>query len=288
MSENTIDRRKVTKGLAWSVPTVVTTVAAPMAAASPTPCDNARRTQEWTRAILTTPGLGWNEGTNELTFTAEDETYVDQESVNAILTITNTDGGVTVKRAEGTKVGAYEMSSATVSTVIADLSQISAITGSVEFSKTPGDNGNGLSSYDSVMLSFDDATCSVGDGTPSPETCDTRELWKMYIHEESALGVAAIDDNGVITIEKPENWTADWEPTLVVTYYGTDDTATVTVDSQTGLVTATPPASADPFDIKRIEYTKAEFNGNVVLSRQEDAQGAPLCDVGSDLGPSPV
>ncbi len=64
MSENTIDRRKVTKGLAWSVPTVVATVAAPMAAASPTLCDNARRIQEWTRALLTTPGLGWNEVTN--------------------------------------------------------------------------------------------------------------------------------------------------------------------------------------------------------------------------------
>lgn len=36
---DSIDRRKVTKGLAWSVPTVVATVAAPMAAASPTLCN---------------------------------------------------------------------------------------------------------------------------------------------------------------------------------------------------------------------------------------------------------
>ena len=288
MSENTIDRRKVAMGLAWAAPTIAATAAAPFAAASPKLCDNASRIQEWTRALLTTPGLAWNEGTKELTFTAEDGTYVDQEGINAILTITNTNSGVTVERAEGPEVNAGEMSSATVSTVITDLSQISAITATTEFSKTPGPDGNGLMSYNNVMLSFDDATCSVGEGTPSPETCDTKGLWKMYIHEESVFGVAAIDDNGVITIEKPENWVAEWKPTLVVTYYGTDATADVTVDPQTGLVTATPPASADPFDIKRIEYTKAEFNGNTVLSRLEDAQGVPQCDVGSDLGPMPV
>ena len=281
MSENTIDRRKVTKGLAWSVPTAVAVVAAPLAAASPTLCDNARRIQEWTRALLTTPGLGWNEGTNELTFTAEDGTYADQESINAILTITNTDGGVTVKRAEGTEVNdAGETSSATVSTVIADLSQISAITGSVEFSKTPDPDGNGLYSYDSVTLSFDDATCSVGGGTPSPETCNTRELWMNQI-PENGFHPTSIDDDGKITITKPQNWESPWPTNITVSYIGTQAKATIKLEDEK--VIATPPTGVDPFDIERIEsqapgsdysvYRETDGNGNYFCSLSTGSSG---------------
>lgn len=280
MSENTINRRKVAMGLAWSAPTIAAVAAAPFSAASPTLCDNSRRIQEWTRAILTTPGLGWNEGTNELTFTAEDETFNDQESVNAILTITNTNGGVTVQRAEGTAVSAGEMSSATVSTVIADLSQISAITGSVQFSKTPGTDSDGLLSYDSVMLSFDDATCSVGEGTPSPETCNTRDLWMNQI-PENGFHPTSIDADGKITITKPQNWESPWPTNITVSYIGTNATATITQEGDA--VIATPPAGVDPFDIERIEsqapgsdylvYRQTDGNGNYFCSLSTGASG---------------
>ena len=44
---DSIDRRKVTKGLAWSVPTVVAAAAAPFAAASPITCDREALWREW-------------------------------------------------------------------------------------------------------------------------------------------------------------------------------------------------------------------------------------------------
>lgn len=116
------------------------------------------------------------------------------------------------------------------------------------------------------------ATVAAPMAAASPTLCDLEDLWRNGRSEDSF--VTLIDAEGVITIEKPATWVAEWNPTVTVSYNDTDATATIKRDGD--VVTATPPAGVNPFDIKRIDYYPAPWTYRY-LTRSTDENGSLTC-----------
>lgn len=95
MSENTINRRKVTKGLAWSVPTAVAVVAAPMAAASPTLCDTR---DLWMNQIPLHSFYNTSIDADGVITITPPETWVDAWPPNITISYIGTDAKATLTR----------------------------------------------------------------------------------------------------------------------------------------------------------------------------------------------
>lgn len=110
----------------------------------------------------------------------------------------------------------------------------------------------------------------------SPSLCNTEDLWRNQI-PEYAFYDTTIDADGIITVTKPEGWASEWKPNVTVSYIGTGATATVTQNGD--VVTATPPAGVDPFNINVIEsQTPGSYRS---VFRQTNEAGEYLCSLDS-------
>ena len=275
MSENTINRRKVAQGLAWTAPTVVATVAAPFAAASPTLCNledlwRYRRPEnsfvtsiDADGKITVTKPADW-EGEWKPTVTVK---YLD----SGILATGELDGNkVTVTTPDG----------------VGDPFDIYLIEYAVEGAPTQTLSRK----YEADWEGRTTFLCEIEARTePGAPPCDTRELWMTQIGEQGFRNIS-IDAEGVITITKPVDWEGEWEPTVTVSYIGTDATATITQEN--GALIAKPPAGVDPFDIRMIESRSAApdpsdpsdpypSDSSSLVYREKDWKGAYVCSISS-------
>ena len=261
---DSIDRRKVTKGLAWSVPTVVAAAAAPMAAASPTICNL-------------------------------EDLWRYRRPANSFVTSIDADGVITV-----TKPANWEGEwnpTVSVSYLDSGMSAIGELEGDV-VTVTPPDGVGDPFDINQIVYSAEGAPtqtlargyeadwegrttflCEIESYTqPSaPSFCDTRDLWMTGI---GMLGShpTSIDEKGTITITKPEGWASPWPPNITVSYIGTDATATIEPDGDNKVI-ATPPAEVDPFDIERIESQSGDSSSSVY--REIDWKGDYVCSLNS-------
>lgn len=264
---DSIDRRKVTKGLAWSVPTVVATVAAPMAAASPTICDleNLWRYRRPANSFVTSIDA---EGVITVTKPADWE-----GEWNPTVSVSYLESGFSL-------LGELDGDVVTVTPPdeAGDPFDINMIQYSAE--GAPNQTLSRKSEMDSEgYMTF---LCEIESYTQptAPSFCDTRDLWMNQIPPYGNFHPTSVDAEGVITITKPENWTSPWPPNITVSYIGTNAKATIEPDGDK--VIATPPAGVDPFDIEAIE---SQVPGSTRrLFRETDWKGDYLCSLDTDGG----
>ena len=265
---DSIDRRKVTKGLAWSVPTVVAAAAAPMAAASPTLCnlEDLWRYRRPENSFVTSIDA---EGVITVTKPADWE-----GEWNPTVSVSYLDSGRSA-------IGELEGDVVTVTPPdgAGDPFDINQIVYQVEGAPTQT-LARGYEADSEGRTTF---LCEIESYTqPSaPSFCDTRDLWMTGIGMLDSHPTS-IDTNGIITITKPESWASPWPPDITVSYIGTDATATIEPDGDNKVI-ATPPAEVDPFDIERIEsqapgsdysvYRETDGNGNYFCSLSTGSSG---------------
>lgn len=260
---NNISRRKITQGIAWSVPAIAATVAAPLAAASPSLCDT-------------------------------EDLWRNRRPADSFVTSIDPEGVITIAKPADWKgdwnptvsVTYFESGITTTGELGDDVVTVTTPDGVTD----PFD-------IETILYEAEGAPTQVlyrkwewnqeGEGTLSceieyeveptaPSFCDTRDLWMNKI-PPYLLHPISIDANGIVTITKPAGWKYTWPPNLTVSYIGTDATATVKPGADGDTVIATPPAGVNPFDIEKIE---SEVPGSTrTLFRDTDWAGNYLCSI---------